>query len=113
MKKLVTTPAGSRVLILLENSHYPGDPRVRAEAGALTDAGYEVSVVCLKGPDRPWREVVDGVSVYRFPEPPPANGMVSYLWEYGFSMVAMFLMSLLVLLREGFDIVHAANPPDT
>ena len=37
---------GKRVLMLLENSVYPHDPRVLAEATALTGDGYEVTVIC-------------------------------------------------------------------
>lgn len=59
------------------------------------------------------RETVDGVVVYRFPAPPEANGVAAYLWEYAYSMTATFFISLWVLFHEGFDVIHAANPPDT
>lgn len=107
------TSVGRRVLMLLENSPYPRDPRVRQEAAALTAAGYQVSVICPLAPGQPWREILDGVHVYRFSAPPAANGFLGYLWEYGYSMMATFVLSLLVFLREGFDIVHAHCPPDT
>ena len=103
---------GGRVLMLLENSTYPRDPRVRREAKALADAGYQVSVICPAGLGQPWREMLDGVRIYRYPAPPAASGILGYLWEYGYSMVATFILSLLVLMREGFDVVHAHNPPD-
>jgi glycosyltransferase involved in cell wall biosynthesis len=108
----MSASVGSRVLMLLENSTYPQDPRVRREAKALADAGYQVSVICPAGPGQPWRERLDGVRIYRYPAPPAASGILSYLWEYGYSMVATFFLSLLVLVREGFDVVHAHNPPD-
>jgi glycosyltransferase involved in cell wall biosynthesis len=38
---------------------------------------------------------------------------LGYLWEYGFSMLGAGLLSLVVWRREGFDVVHAHNPPDT
>lgn len=104
--------AGSRVLMLVENMAYPQDSRVRREARALTDAGYRVSVIGPAGAGQPWRETLDGVRVYRYPAPPGGNGFLGFLWEYGYSMVATFILSLLVSVREGFDIIHAANPPD-
>ncbi len=104
---------GNRVLMLLENCSYPRDDRVRQEARTLAVAGYQVSVICPLDPGQPWREILDGVRVYRFPAPPPANSFLGYLWEYGYSMAATFALSLLVLLREGFDVVHAHHPPDT
>src|SRR5437899_11892926 len=56
---------------------------------------------------------MDGVLVYRYPAPREMSGVIGYLFEYGYSTVALFILSLLVYLREGFDVVHAANPPDT
>jgi glycosyltransferase involved in cell wall biosynthesis len=104
---------GNRVLMLLENNPYPQDPRVRREARALTDAGYQVTIICPSDPKQPWRELVDGVRVYRYPAPPSPSGVLGYLWEYGYSMAAAFMLSFFVFFREGFDIIHAHNPPDT
>src|SRR5206468_12342596 len=50
--------------------------------------------------------------VYRFPAPPAMNGVAGYLVEYAYACTAIFALSLLVWLREGFDAVHAHNPPD-
>ncbi len=102
-----------RVLMLVQNTSYPQDARVRHEAGALTEAGYQVSVISPALPGQPWRETLDGVSVYRFPLPPAGNGFLGYLLEYGYSMLMVCIVSLFVLFRQGFDAIHAANPPDT
>jgi len=107
------TSAGMRVLMLLENNAYPQDGRVRREARTLVGAGHQVAVIAPAHPGQAWREVIDGVRVYRYPAPPPANGLVGYLIEYGYSMVAAFILSLFVLLTDGFDVIHAHNPPDT
>jgi glycosyltransferase involved in cell wall biosynthesis len=104
---------GTRVLMLLENNPYPKDARVRMEAQALVSAGHKVSVICPSGPTQPRRELLDGVHLYRFPAPSAANGFLGYLWEYGYSTVATFIISLFIFLREGFDVVHAHCPPDT
>jgi glycosyltransferase involved in cell wall biosynthesis len=37
---------------------------------------------------------------------------VGYLWEYGYSLLATFLISLVVWVREGFNVIHAHNPHD-
>jgi glycosyltransferase involved in cell wall biosynthesis len=105
--------AGGRVLMLLENAPYPHDDRVRREARTLVSAGYRVSVISWSSSGQPWRELLDGVHVFRFPRPRPASGVIGYLWEYGYSMVMIFAISLLVCLCEGFDVVHAHHPPDT
>jgi glycosyltransferase involved in cell wall biosynthesis len=103
----------ARVLMLLENNPYPRDGRVRQEATSLAAAGLKVTVISPKGSGQTWHEVCDGVRVYRYPAPPEADGFLSYMWEYGYSMAAAFLLSLFVFLRHGFDVVHTHNPPDT
>lgn len=99
--------------MLLENLPYPQDHRVRPEAIALTSEGYRVSIICPTSPGQSSRETVDGVHVYRYAAPTPANSFLGYLWEYGYSMLATFALSLLIFWREGFDVIHAHNPPDT
>ena len=103
----------NRILMLLENLPFPQDLRVRREAFALASAGYKVSVICPSAKGQPSHEIVNGVAVYRYPAPRPAQGFLSYLWEYAYSMAASFLLSLVVFFRDGFDAVHAHNPPDT
>jgi glycosyltransferase involved in cell wall biosynthesis len=104
---------GNRVLLAVENKPYPQDTRVYSEAQALHSAGYDVSVISPACRRQPWYEVLEGVRVYRFPASFEARRRWGYVWEYGYSMAAIFLLSALVCLREGFDVLHAANPPDT
>ena len=109
---IVNSAAGKRVLMLLENSLYPHDPRVSAEATTLTAAGYQVTVISPAYPGQRFHEVLNGVRVYRFPFRTSGRGLLSYLWEYGYSMAATFVVSLIVFARHGFDVIHASNPPD-
>jgi glycosyltransferase involved in cell wall biosynthesis len=99
--------------MLLENLPFPQDIRVRREANALTAAGYRVTVICPASKGQPFRETVNGVRVLRYPPPPAANGFLGYACEYGYAMLASFLLSVVLFLGEGFDAVHAHNPPDT
>ena len=98
--------------MLLENNPYPQDVRVRQEARVLAEAGYCVSVICPKRPGQPWRETIEGVRVYRYPAARAPNSRLGYLWEYAYAVAATFVLSLLVFLRDGFDVIHAHNPPD-
>lgn len=103
----------AKILMLVENNCYPSDFRVRREAEALRDAGHEVTVIAPRGEHQTGREEIDGVTVYRFPEPPGGPGALGYAVEFGYATGAMLLLSLWVALRRGVDIIHAANPPDT
>jgi len=106
-------PADNRILMLLENMTFPQDLRVRREANALHAAGYRVTVICPAGKGQPYRETVNGVRAYRYPAPRAAIGFLGYIWEYWWSMVASFFLSALIFLTDGFDVIHAHNPPDT
>lgn len=116
--------------MLVENN-YPQDTRVRNEATLLVASGIQVSVIALKKDNQPWAEDVGGVHVYRLPrielfEKTPGENIrgigivllklrsfLGYLIEYGYFTTGCFLLSLWVLLRRGFNVIHAHNPPDT
>lgn len=102
-----------RVLMLLENNPFRYDPRPRAEALALLGRGYSVSVISPRPKGAKFFEIDSGVHVYHFPAPPEGNGFVGYLMEYLYATFALLVLSILVFVREGFDILHAHNPPDT
>jgi glycosyltransferase involved in cell wall biosynthesis len=104
-----------RVLHVSENLTLPFDRRVWMELNALRGAGYEVSAICPAaegGYGAPY-EVIDGIHVWRYPPPPPARGLGSYVWEFLYCWMQTVRLSLVVLARRGFDVIHAANPPDT
>lgn len=109
----MNTCDGRRVLMLLENNPYPQDGRVLREATALSQAGYHVTVIAPGTAGQPRHETLAAVRVYRFPSPPGGNSALGYVWEYAYSMAAAYLISLVVFVRHGFDVVHAHNPPDT
>jgi glycosyltransferase involved in cell wall biosynthesis len=103
-----------RILHLSENLPLPFDRRVWMELCALRDAGYRVSAICPMG--ERWTaafEEIDGIQVWRYPPPPPARGALSYIWEFLYCWLQTAWLSLVVLTRRGFDVIHAANPPDT
>lgn len=104
-----------RVLIVVENLPVPLDRRVWLEATTLQQAGYQVSVICPtgRGWDREYEEI-DGVHIYRYPEPPEAHsGALAYGREYGLSFLAWRRLAKKVWKeRGGFDVIHGCNPPD-
>src|SRR5262245_23551875 len=102
------------VLHLSENLTLPFDRRVWMELSALRAAGLEVSAICPDGEGyAPGHEVIDGIHIWRYPAPPPTRGVLSYLWEFLYCWLQTFRLTIVVLARRGFDVLHAANPPDT
>jgi glycosyltransferase involved in cell wall biosynthesis len=100
--------------MLIENLSFPMDRRMRQEAMALRDAGYEMSVICPQGEhqDRKAFEWIEGVRVYRYPLYWQAASGLGYVFEYSWAMLCTFALMLWIAARHGFDYVHGANPPD-
>jgi glycosyltransferase involved in cell wall biosynthesis len=105
--------AGRRVLIIVQNLPVPFDRRVWLEATTLRQHGYRVSVISPRGKGEPTRCVRDGVALYRYRVPAEAHGVLGYLFEFFYCWLVTAFLSLVVALREGFDIIHACNPPET
>jgi len=103
-----------RVLIVVENLPVPLDRRVWLEATTLVGAGYEVSVISPMG--RGWTkpyEVIDGVHIWRHPEPPEAHsGAIAYAREWGQAIWHWFRLARIIWRTRCFDVIHGCNPPD-
>jgi len=103
-----------RALILVENLSVPFDRRVWQECGALTDAGFAVTVICPQGKkrDRDRFERRDGVEIHRYPLMAATAGPSGYVREYATSFWRMRRIALRLTHNAPFDVVHACNPPD-
>lgn len=103
--------AAGRVCIVRQG-YYPSDPRVRREAEALVELGYEVDLVCLREPGQARRETVGGVRVRRLPFTHRRESAARYLFEYtAFPLLAAAVVAALHLRRR-FDVVQVNTMPD-
>lgn len=100
------------VLIIIQNLPIPLDRRVWLECRALIADGYEVSVVCPKGPGDPAHEVIEGVDAYKYRPYPPTRRMIGFIAEnaYAFSMTAV--LAGRVWRQKHFAALQACNPSD-
>ncbi len=105
--------SGVGVLVIVENLPVPFDRRVWQEATALRDAGFTVSVICPKGRGyEKSRDLLDGIQIYRHGMPKEADGAWGYILEYSAALLHESRLAWWVLLRRGFTVIHACNPPD-
>jgi glycosyltransferase involved in cell wall biosynthesis len=103
-----------RVLIVVQNLPVCIDRRVWSECRSLTEAGYQVSVICPRAtPDEPSSRVVDGVHVHSYQSPSTSSGLLGYVHEFVLCWLQTARLSVRVRRREGFDVLQACNPPDT
>ena len=117
--------------LMLVEQEFPRDPRVFQEARTLAQNAYKVIVVALRGKNQKWRSIIEGISVYRIPKISLFKkskgrtqnkeflslelfkGIFGYICEYFYFTIACFFLSLIIFLKEGFELIHAHNPPDT
>jgi glycosyltransferase involved in cell wall biosynthesis len=102
----------TRILIIVQNLPVPFDRRVWLECRTLTRAGYQVSVVCPKGPGDPSYQVIDGVQIYKYRPYCPGGGAVSFFAEYAYSFAVTLFLSLKAVRGGRFGAVQSCNPPD-
>jgi glycosyltransferase involved in cell wall biosynthesis len=101
-----------RVLIIVQNLPVPFDRRVWLECRTLTRAGYQVAVVCPKGPGDPSYQVIDGVQIYKYRPYSPGGGAATFFLEYAYSFAATLMLSLKAARGGRFGAVQSCNPPD-
>jgi glycosyltransferase involved in cell wall biosynthesis len=107
----IATKTPIKVLFLIENSDVSADRRVWMEALTLSEAGHHVRVICPRQRGSAHHERRQGISIYRYPLP-SLPGIGGHLIEYAIAFPMTFVLAWLVFAREGFDVIHAANPPD-
>ena len=105
--------AARHVLVIVQNLPVPLDRRVWLECQALRARGYDVSVICPKGPGDPAREVIEGVHLYKYRPPPAARGLLGYALEFAYCWLRTAALSFAVWRERPFQALQACNPPDT
>jgi glycosyltransferase involved in cell wall biosynthesis len=102
----------ARILIIVQNLPVPFDRRVWLECRTLRDAGYEVAVVCPKGPGDPGYDVVEGIQLFKYRPFTSNGGVASFFAEYLYSFAATLWLALKASRGHRFIAVQSCNPPD-
>src|SRR5262249_228553 len=107
------TRSGGR-LCMVVHAYYPlAEPRVQRAARAARDAGFEVTVIALRGPAEPAAETTDGVTVNRLPVHHRRGASLPALAVEYLRFVVLALREVTRMTRaERFDVIHVHAPPD-
>jgi glycosyltransferase involved in cell wall biosynthesis len=100
-------------ICVIRQGFYPFDPRLRREVSALTMAGHEVDVICLRRPDEPRLEKDGPLTVHRVSRPSRGNRRVGYAVEHAVFLVLAAAVVTRLHLRRRFDLVQANSIPDS
>lgn len=106
--------ADRHVLIIVENLSVPFDQRVWRECSALRQAGVEVTVISPKGlgRDSAWKEIINGVTILRYPIHQSTGGFLSYGLEYLGALLFSFGLACYACIRRRVQVIQICNPPD-
>ena len=96
----------------MQNLSVPFDRRVWLECRSLIDAGFEVAVVCPKGPGDPAYTRLSDVELYKYRPYAPGGSRASFVLEYLYSFFATLALSIKASRRGRFTVVQTCNPPD-
>jgi glycosyltransferase involved in cell wall biosynthesis len=92
--------ASKRALIVV-HSYYLRDTRPRRLATTLTDAGWDVDVVCARDGGEQPSQTVNGVRIHRLPARRRRGGKFRYAFEYvSFTMMAFLSVTALWIRRR-------------
>jgi len=93
-------------------SHYPFDPRVRKEVGALASLGHDVDVIAVQDQGEQPEEALGRVHVYRLPIGIIRGEKLRYAYQYGlFFLCSVALLFRLFLVRR-YAVIHVHSLPD-
>jgi glycosyltransferase involved in cell wall biosynthesis len=99
-------------ICVLRHGYYPDDPTLVRELAALTNAGYEVDIICLRGAGQARTEVIGGVSVRRIPIGHRRGRVVQYFVRYGLSFVLMALTISWRYFVRRYECIQVNTMPD-
>ncbi len=102
----------TRRVAIVVHAILPGDPRVRRQSDALTAAGYEVDIFCLRVAGEEAEERDGATRIIRLPINRTFVGFAGHIAEY----VAFTALATWRLAREHrrcrYDLVQVATVPD-
>src|SRR5437867_1125144 len=103
--------AAKRVLFVV-HSYYVRDTRPRRLANALTDAGWDVDVVCARERGEARRETIRNVRILRLPARRLRGTKSRYLFEYvSFAFMALFAVAARWSARR-YQVVYVIGVPN-
>jgi glycosyltransferase involved in cell wall biosynthesis len=99
--------------VLIIRQFIADDVRVQREIAALTGAGHEVDLLCVRGPDEPRIERDGLLTIRRVRFPENRSGALMYVLRYGLFLVLATVLAGLLHARRRYDLVQVNTLPDT
>jgi glycosyltransferase involved in cell wall biosynthesis len=109
----MTKNPGRRPIAMIVHANYEEDSRVRREAEALVQAGWEVDVFGLRRPGEAPSAVIEGVNLRRLPvRRHQGAGLPVYLAEYGAFLARSLWATAKAHRNRRYQLVEVHSLPD-
>lgn len=99
-------------ICMICQSYYLRDPRVRREAEALAESGFNVDIITLCDNGEPSKEKVSGVNIFRLPLMRKRGGISRYLFEYLWFFLLSSSFLLYLHIKQRYDLIQIHTMPD-
>lgn len=100
-------------VLMIVQSTYPNDSRVRRETETLIENNFNVTIICLRNPDQKYyEEYEDNRFIYRIQIKKNDENIFDYLVESIKFFIKAFYYSIKISISKKIDIVQVHNLPD-
>jgi len=97
---------------MIAMSSYPIDPRIRRQAEALDEAGYEVDILCRNSGDQPSKEKFGNVTAYRIMNAPRQDSKIKYFMQSIIFLFVAFFRLVFLSIKRKYLVIQVHNLPD-
>lgn len=98
--------------ICIVRQGFSDDVRVRKEAFALVEKGYDVDLICLKREEEKKFDVINTINVYRIPMKRTREGVLNYISEYIFFLIIAFFKLTFLFIKKRYNCIQVNTLPD-
>ena len=98
-------------MVMIAQSYYQIDSRVRSQAEALIEKGYEVDVIALRYNKKIF-DALNKVRIYQIPVKKNRGGLIRYIFEYIMFFLLSFSWLTISFFIKRYKICHVHNMPN-
>lgn len=99
-------------ICMVRHAYYSTAVRVRREANALRERGYEIDLLCLKEKGEKSRETINGINIHRLPVQHRRGSILHYILEYSSFFLLAFIKVSFLYLRKNYELIQVNTLPD-
>jgi glycosyltransferase involved in cell wall biosynthesis len=99
-------------ICMIVHNYYFDDARVRSYVEALTSAGHQVDVLCMRSRKRSLIKVQNGLRIFTIPLSRLDKNYGNYFFEYGLAIILYTVWLLYLFIKNRYQVIHIHNMPD-